>query len=236
MKKAEKLATTFTGFPTKTLQFLKTLKRNNDREWFQKNKARYEAAFLEPSLDFIRAMEKPLQKISPCFTAIAKKQGGSLMRIYKDTRFAKDKTPYKTNIGIHFRHEAGCSVHAPGFYLHVEPGNVFLGAGIWRPDKKPLLQIRQAISESPSDWKKARNARTFQKTFELSGDTLKRPPHGFDKDDPMIDDLKRKDFIGVCNLAEGDITTPEFLPDVTRKFKAATPFMRFLCNALELPF
>lgn len=230
------MATAFAGFPKETLQFLKTLKRNNDREWFQKNKARYEAAFLAPSLDFIQAMEKPLSKISPCFTAIAKKQGGSLMRIYKDTRFAKDKTPYKTNIGIQFRHEAGCSVHAPGYYLHVEPGSVFLGVGIWRPDRQPLLQIRQAISQEPADWKRARDAKGFQSIYELSGDSLKRPPAGFEKDDPMIEDLKRKDFIGVCNLDDDTLTDPKFLQEVTKKFKAATPFMRFLCNALELPF
>ena len=230
------MASTFSGFPPATLQFLKTLKRNNDREWFQKNKDRYEAAFLEPSLAFIAAMERPLQQISPYFQAIAKKQGGSLMRIYKDTRFAKDKAPYKTNIGIHFRHEAGCSVHAPGFYLHVEPGNVFLGAGIWRPDKQPLLQIRQAISESPSDWKRARDARSFRSTFELSGDSLKRSPAGFEPDNPLIEDLKRKDFIGVYNLNEKDVTDPKFLQEVTKKFRAATPLMRFLCHALELPF
>ena len=230
------MAASFDGFPKETLQFLKTLKRNNDREWFQKNKSRYESAFLEPSLAFIEAMEKPLQKISPCFQAIAKKQGGSLMRIYKDTRFAKDKTPYKTNIGIHFRHEAGCSVHAPGFYLHVEPGDCFIGAGIWRPDKQPLLQIRRAISETPADWKKARNAKSFRSTFQLSGESLRRPPAGFEKEDPMVEELKRKDFIGVCKLDEGDITDSKFLQEVTKKFKAATPLMRFLCNSLELPF
>lgn len=230
------MAATFGGFPKETLQFLKTLKRNNDREWFQKNKVRYESSFLEPSLAFIGAMEKPLQKISPCFQAIPKKQGGSLMRIYKDTRFAKDKTPYKTNIGIHFRHEAGCSVHAPGFYLHVEPGDCFIGAGIWRPDKQPLLQIRRAISETPADWKKARNAKSFRSTYELSGDLLKRPPAGFEKEDPMIDDLKRKDFIGVCRIEDDEILAPKFLQEVTKKFRAATPLMRFLCNSLELPF
>ncbi len=230
------MTASFGGFPKETLQFLRTLKRNNDRDWFQKNKSRYESAFLDPSLDFIAAIEKPLQKISPCFQAIPKKQGGSLMRIYKDTRFAKDKTPYKTNIGIHFRHEAGCSVHAPGFYLHVEPGDCFIGAGIWRPDKQPLLQIRRAISEEPADWKRARDAKAFRSTYELSGDSLKRPPSGFEIDDPMIDDLKRKDFIGVCKLEDDELLGPKFLLEATKKFKAATPFMRFLCSSLDLPF
>lgn len=230
------MASSFDGFPKATLQFLKTLKRNNNREWFQKNKARYEAEFLAPSLAFIEAMEKPLQKISPCFSAIAKKQGGSLMRIYKDVRFSKDKSPYKTNIGIHFRHQAGCSVHAPGLYLHIEPGSCFLGCGIWRPERQPLLQIRQAISESPKDWKRARDAESFQSKFELSGDSLKRPPAGFEKDDPMIEDLKRKDFIGVCNLEDNEISNPKFVQNVARQFRGAAPFLRFLCSALELQF
>ena len=208
------MASTFAGFPPETLQFLKTLKRNNDREWFPKNKARYESAFLAPSPAFIEAMQKPLEKI----------------------RFAKDKTPYKTNIGIQFRHEAGSSVHAPGFYLHVEPGNMFLGAGIWRPDRQPLLQIRRAVSESPSDWKRARDAKSFRSTFELSGDSLKRPPAGFEKEDLMIEDLKRKDFIGVCNFEDDEISDPKFLQEVARKFRGASPFMRFLCSSLELPF
>lgn len=230
------MASTFKGFPPTTLKFLRTLKRNNDREWFQKNKGQYEAAFLEPSLEFIEAMEKPLKKISPCFQAIAKKQGGSLMRIYKDTRFSRDKTPYKTNIGIQFRHEAGSSVHAPGFYLHIEPGSVFAGVGTWRPDRQPLLLIRQAIAESPSDWKRARDAKSFRSMFTLSGDSLKRPPAGFDGDHPMIDDLKRKDFIGVCNLEDNEITEPDFVQSVARRFRAASPLMRFLCNALDLPY
>jgi uncharacterized protein (TIGR02453 family) len=230
------MAAIFGGFPKDTLQFLRTLQRNNDRDWFQQNKARYESAFLAPSIAFIEAMQKPLVKISPCFQAIAKKQGGSLMRIYKDTRFAKDKTPYKTNIGIHFRHEAGCSVHAPGFYVHIEPGSVFLGAGIWHPDKQPLLQIRQVVAESPSDWKRVRDAKPFRSTFELSGDSLKRPPAGFESEHPMIEDLKRKDFIGVCNLKDDDISSPKFVQEVATRFKASVPFMRFLCNSLELPF
>lgn len=230
------MGSTFAGFPPATLAFLRALKRNNDREWFQKHRDRYEAAFLAPSLAFIDAMEQPLQKISPCFQAIARKQGGSLMRIYRDTRFARDRTPYKTNIGIQFRHEAGRSVHAPGFYLHIEPGSVFVGAGTWRPDRQPLLQIRQAIADSPSEWKRARDAKRFHSTFVLSGDSLKRSPAGFESDHPMIDDLKRKDFIGICDLTESDILEPDFAQRVAEKFQTASPFMRFLCEALELPF
>lgn len=226
----------FDGFPAETLKFLRQLKRNNDRDWFQKNKARYEAAFVEPALAFIAAMDGPLQKISPAFAGVPKKSGGSLMRIYRDTRFSKDKTPYKTNIGIHFRHETGCSVHAPGFYVHIEPDSVFLGVGIWHPESKPLRQIRQTISENPDDWKKVRDNRAFRKHYELSGDSLKRPPQGFDADDPMLVDLKRKDFIGVCQLDEAAIQQKSFVKDAAAMFRSASPLARFLCDAVEVAF
>ena len=137
----------FNGFPKDTLKFLTDLSKNNDRDWFNDNKARYEAAFVKPSLEFIAAMEKPLKKISPFLLAVPKKQGGSLMRIYRDVRFSKNKNPYKTNVGIQFRHEAGKDVHAPGLYVHLAPGELFLGAGMWHPDREPLKQIREAIEE-----------------------------------------------------------------------------------------
>ncbi|MGI9427261.1 MAG: DUF2461 domain-containing protein, partial [Bythopirellula sp.] len=126
----------FPGFPLGLLHFLNDLTKHNKRDWFQANKSRYEQELLAPALAFIEAMKEPLGKISPYFQAIPKKQGGSLMRIYRDVRFSKDKRPYKTNVGIHFRHEAGCDVHAPGFYFHIEPDEVFIGAGIWHPDSK----------------------------------------------------------------------------------------------------
>ena len=122
----------FAGFPPQTLKFLKELERNNNREWFQANKSRYEDVVLEPALDFITTMGPKLHAISDHFVAIPKRMGGSLMRVYRDTRFGKDKTPYKTNIGIQFRHELGRDVHAPGYYLHIDNTGCFLAAGIPR--------------------------------------------------------------------------------------------------------
>ncbi len=116
------------------------------------------------------------------------------MRVYRDTRFANDKTPFKTNVGIQFRHELGKDVHAPGFYLHIEPGNCFLGAGIWRPESKVLAAIREFIADNPNGWREAVGARAFKKDWELVGTTLVRPPRGFEPDHPLIVDLKRKDF------------------------------------------
>ncbi len=122
---------TFSGFPIGLLHFLDELSRNNKREWFQANRSRYEQDVLQPALAFIETMAKPLEKISPHFCAVPKRMGGSLMRPYRDVRFSKDKRPYKTNVGIQFRHEAGRDVHAPGFYFPIEPDEAFLGVGIW---------------------------------------------------------------------------------------------------------
>lgn len=225
----------FAGFPPATIKFLKQLQKNNDRDWFAEHKPKYESDVLEPALAFITAMQKPMARLSECFNVIPKRTGGSLLRIYRDTRFSKDKTPYKTNIGIHFRHMVGKDVHAPGFYVHVEPDNVFVGAGIWHPDASALASIREAIDEAPAAWKRARDNKGFRTQFKLTGDSLKRPPRGYDAEHPMVEDLKRKDFIGITQLPTAAIESPAFAADVAKSFKATLPLMRFLCGAMELP-
>ena len=107
-----------------------------------------------------------------------RRTGGSLMRVYRDTRFAKDKTPYKTNVGIHFRHEFGRDVHAPGFYVHVAPEECFLAVGLWRPDAAALGEVRKAIVESPDRWRRARDDKRFRERFTLEGESLKSRPAG----------------------------------------------------------
>lgn len=225
----------FAGFHRNTLKFLGQLKRNNNRDWFNRNKSRCENEVLASSLAYIEAMRRPVEQFSPLLNCVPKRVGGSLMRIYRDTRFAKDKTPYKTNIGIHFRHQAGCDVHAPGLYVHIEPTEVFLGVGMWHPDSKPLSSVRQRIADLPPAWKRVRDGKAFRRHFELAGDSLKRPPRGFDPDHPMIDDLKRKDFIGVCRLEPETIFDGDFVQETAVIFKTARPFFQFLCESLEVP-
>lgn len=227
---------TFPGFPLALLHFLEELSKHNNREWFQAHKHRYEQDVVAPSLAFIEAMAAPLERISPHFRAIARKQGGSLMRIYRDTRFARDKTPYKTNVGIQFRHEQATDVHAPGFYFHIEPEQVFLGAGSWHPATPTLARIRKAISSRPADWKKARDSRAFRRRFELVGESLKRPPQGFDAEHPLIKDLKRKDHIGVCYLDHDLLLGPSIVAETAAAFRAAKPYMQFLCGAAGARF
>ncbi len=230
------MPTTFSGFPPATLKFLRQLAKNNNKAWFTKNKPKYESDVLQPALAFVETMEKPVHAFSGHFEAIPKRVGGSLMRVYRDTRFSKDKTPYKTNIGIQFRHEDGKDVHAPGLYVHIEPKGCFLGAGMWHPDSKPLQAIRERIAEDPKGWKRVRDAKAFTSRFELQGDSLKRPPRGFDAEHPMIDDLKRKDFIAVTEFDAKLIETPEFAKTVTASFKAAKGFMKYLCEAVDVAF
>ncbi|MDF1562802.1 MAG: DUF2461 domain-containing protein [Deltaproteobacteria bacterium] len=216
--------------------YLKDLKRNNDRAWFKEHQDRYESALREPSLAFIRDFEAPLEAISPHFVASAKKVGGSLFRIQRDTRFGKDKTPYKTQVGIHFRHEQAKSAHAPGFYLHLEPGECFVGVGLWRPDPPVARQIRAAIAEDPKAWKKAISGKAFTASFALSGESLKRTPKPWSDDHPAAEDLRRKDFIAVKQVSVAAVTSPGFLKEVAKDFKSAAPLMRFLCQAVDVPF
>ena len=227
---------TFDGFHPAMVQFLDELASHNNRDWFAKNKARYESDVLEPALRFIEAMQKPLAGISSHFLAIPKRLGGSLMRIYRDTRFAKDKRPYKTNVGIHFRHEKGKDVHAPGFYVHIEPDQFFIGCGIWHPDSTTLAKIRKTIHKDPAGWKRASRGKAFTRDFKLAGDSLKRPPRGFDAEHPLIDDLKRKDFIAVAELDMDELFRPGLVKATAAKMRTCKPLVSFLCGATKLPF
>ena len=219
-------------FTEGTLEFLRDLKANNDREWFAANKARYEQDLKAPALRLIQDFGEELPKISPHFRATPR----SLYRIHRDTRFSRDKSPYKPHAGVHFRHELAKSAYAPGYYLHVEPGQVFVGIGIWRPEAPALKKVREHIVESPEAWKRASGARKFTETFELAGDSLKRAPKGFDPDHPLIEDLRRKDFIGVASMPDSFATSSDLPRRLATTFGAGSPFMRFLCEALGAPF
>jgi uncharacterized protein (TIGR02453 family) len=229
------MANGFSGFKH-TLDFLEALAEHNDRDWFAKHKTDYEHDVLVPALAFIEAMSTPLARFAPHFEAVPKKTGGSLMRVFRDTRFGRDKTPYKTNLGIQFRHSRGKDVHAPGYYVHIEPGDVFIAAGVWRPEKTALAGIRDHIVKKPLDWKKARNATSFRRHFDLEGEWLARVPRGYPKDHPFAADLKRKSFIATCPLSDAAIRVPGLVKDVIRRFEAATPLMAFLCRSVGVPF
>src|SRR5882724_7417188 len=169
------------AFAPALFRFLRDLRKNNDREWFLAHKDVYERDVKEPALAFISAFAAPLRKISPHLVADARPIGGSLFRIYRDVRFSNDKRPYKTHVGIHFRHAKAEGAHAPGLYLHLEPGDVYAAAGIWQPDGAAL-----------------------------SGESLQRVPRGYEPDHPLASDLKRKSYIAITGMTERDACAADF--------------------------
>jgi len=226
----------YVGFEKASIEFLEQLAANNNREWFRQNKSRYDEQVLDVALRFIQSMQDPLAAIAPNFTAVPQRVGGSLMRVYRDTRFSHNKLPYKTNIGIQFRHQRAKDVHSPGYYVHIDPDRVFVGVGMWRPDADSLRTIRDRIVAKPSEWGGALQDPKFRRHFELGGESLSRAPRGFDKDHELIDDIKRTSFIAVRDLDVEDSLNPQFQRKVETSFAAAAPFMKFLCKAVDVPF
>ncbi|EMI46194.1 DUF2461 domain-containing protein [Rhodopirellula sp. SWK7] len=217
-------------------EFLDDLARNNNRDWFAANKERYERDLREPVLDLIGQLEAPLRRSAPMLQVIAKRSGGSLMRIHRDTRFSKDKTPYKTNVGISLRHQADKDIHAPGAYIHLAYDECFVAAGSWRPQRETLAAIRHAIDQDPKAWRKARDQRKFRSSFEIAGESLKTSPRDYDKNHPEIIDLRRIDFIAVSPLARDDFLQPDIVKRIVGLIRDAKPWMRFLCDAIDVPY
>lgn len=219
-------------FSPEFFRFLKQLRRNNNREWFTKNKPLYEKFLLEPSLRFIKDARTKLKTVSPYLVADPRPFGGSLFRIYRDIRFSKDKSPYKTNVAMQFWHKrGGKNAYGPGLYLHLSPGQSFGGGGIWHPDTKTLSKIRKAIVARPAEWKEVK-----QSGPRIEGASLKRPPIGFDANHPFIDDLKLKDYTAGVRFKDAQVTSPAFLQEYLASTEKLNPLNEFLAEALGLPW
>ena len=226
--------TSSTHFTLALFEFLSELADNNNREWFQDNKARYERDVRDALVQFVADFGEKLREISPHMVADPRLSGGSVFRIYRDVRFSKDKSPYKTNAGVHFRHEAGREVHGPGLYLHLQPGFLFAGAGIWRPNSATVGKIRGSIVANPGRWKSIVNNEEFISMYELEGESLKRPPRGIAPDHPLIDQLKLKSFVATTNFTEEDACSPDFIDVYANACEIASPFTGFLTTAVGL--
>lgn len=220
-------------FQKDLFKFLKDLKAHNDREWFLANKARFEREGRDPLLRFIGAFSEPLHGIGRNFMADPKPVGGSMFRLYRDTRFSKDKTPYKTHVAAHFPYRSPGSggVHGPGFYLHLEPGSSFAGGGLWHPEPDSLFKVRQAIAGTPKAWKVIKDS-----GLTIQGEALKRVPQGFDPAHPWAEDLKFKDFYIGTDFTDAQVLAPDFLGRFTEACKEAAPLVKFICKALDLPW
>ena len=223
-------------FDARLFEFLDDLAENNDRDWFQAHRRRYIEHVRDPMLRFVAAFAPRLEGLSPHFVADPRPMGGSMFRIHRDVRFSRDKSPYKTMAAAQFRHEVGKDVHAPGFYVHLGRDEVFAGAGLWHPDAAALLAIREAIVADPDGWVALTTAEGFRAALTLGGDTLKRPPRGFDAGHPLIEDLKRKDFVCSATLSREDALRADFIDRFAALCEAAAPLVAFLTRAVGLPF
>ena len=223
-------------FNAATFRFLRDLAANNNRAWFAANKPRYEDVLRGPFLRLIADLQAPLAKISTHYRADPRPQGGSLFRIHRDTRFASDKTPYKTWAGARFAHERRREIEAPSFYLHVQPRDCFAGGGIWHPGSPTLKKIREFLADNPAAWKKATRGKAFRDRFEFRGEALTRPPRGFDPGHELIADLKRRNFAAVQGIPEALACSDELRPFVVDTFRRIAPMIDYLCAAVELEF
>jgi len=236
-------------FTPATFKFLRALARHNERDWFQAHKGQYEEFVKEPSLRLIRDMQVPLHGLSPQLTADPRPIGGSLFRIYRDTRFSANKTPYKTHVGISFFHAATKAtarglagnaamgrLDAPVLYLHVEPSGCFTGGGIWHPQAPTLKRLRDFMIDNPRSWQKITRSKPFTRYFELGGETLSRAPRGYAPDHPLLEDLKRKDIVASSELSQADVTGAALPATLIKRFRAMRPLLEWLCMALEIEF
>ena len=228
--------TEFTGFPKDFFGFFNELKKNNNRDWFAANKSRYHESVVKPMGEFINGIAPQLESISPFYKADPRAHGGSMFRIYRDTRFSRDKTPYKTHAACHFRHEAGRDAHAPGFYVHIETDRISIGGGIWRPPTKVLGLIREFIADNPSAWEKLTQSSEIKDMGGVQGDSLVRPPRGYPADARHIEDLKRKSFYLMTAVDVKLALSSELVTESARIFGTAGVLNHFISDAMKLPF
>ena len=219
--------------PPHVFRFLTELDGNNERSWFEEHKERYLRDVRDPLLAFIAALDAPLTKISPYVVVDPRPVGGSLIRIYRDVRFSKDKRPYKTWAAMRFPHLEGREVPAPGYYLHLEPGRIFMAGGMWHAESQALGRIRDAIVDDPTGWKKASRGRGFELD---EGDRLKRAPRGYDPEHPLVEDLKLKGFTTSTSFTRKEVCAPDFSRRFARACKRASPLMEFLSGAVGVPW
>ncbi len=226
----------FNGFPKDFFAFYKALKKNNNRDWFNANKERYHEVVVKPMCEYISSMASHLEAISPHYSADPRPHGGSMFRIYRDTRFSNDKTPYKTHAACHFRHRAGRDAHAPGFYLHIDTDAISIGGGIWLPPARQLGLIREFIADNPSAWAELIRSPEVSAMGGVQGDSLQRPPRGFAVDARHVEDLKRKSFYLMAGAGKELALGPELVTESARIFRVAARLNHFISDALGLPF
>jgi uncharacterized protein (TIGR02453 family) len=215
----------FTVFPREGLQFLRSLKRHNNREWFLRHKSNYEQHVKQPMADLILALAEDFQHFAPEMAASPKV---SAYRIHRDTRFSKDKSPYKTHVAAVFPHSALGKHDGAGFYVHIAPSEVLIGGGLYMPLPEELTLIRRQIADAPDDFLAIIENRSFKRLFgSVAGEQLSRAPRGFPQDHPAAKYLKYKSFLASRTFEPEVSTRTGFYKLVVESFKGMVPFARY---------
>ncbi|MBI4428920.1 MAG: DUF2461 domain-containing protein [Ignavibacteriales bacterium] len=222
----------FNGFPRKGIEFFKRLKRNNSRTWFEKHKDEYEAFVRMPMQSLVASLQPHFAQFAPEFEVNPRK---AIFRIYRDIRFSKDKTPYKTHTAAHFVLSGKPKGFlGSGYYMHIEPGEVFAGAGIYMPDGDQLKKIRSRVARAENEFLSIIEDRKFRRLFgKLEGDKLKRVPQGYDESHPMAQWIKFKQFFVGVSWEESRAYRKQLVGDLSNVFEMATPLVRFLNESLK---
>jgi uncharacterized protein (TIGR02453 family) len=232
-------------FPRGLTPWLTELANHNERAWFHAHKSEYESLVREPARAFLRAVSGPMASMAPQIRVDER----ALFRIQRDTRFSRDKRPYKTHVGLHLRHILARDVHAPGFYLHLSPtvaegptavdgepsSGCWFGAGLWQPDGPTTRRIRAHLLAHPDAWR-ARLDALAARGLHVDGPRLARPPPGVNAEHPLVDALRLKSFVAVAPLDPDDLTDGDAAATFLARCADAIPLVQGLCAALDLPW
>jgi uncharacterized protein (TIGR02453 family) len=223
-------AAVFAGFPPEMVQFFRSLKRNNRREWFQPRKHLFEQHVKAPMLELIAAINAEMEKFAPEYVTEPK---NAIFRIYRDTRFSADKTPYKTHVAASFSRRGGERLGTGGFYFSLSPEAIEVSAGIWHPEREVMLTVRNHIAETHEELSRILADKKSRKLAgELKGDALSRSPKGFDPAHPAAGFIKMKDWVLDVSLDASLATTPVLYREIVERFRAMTPLVGYLNRPL----
>jgi uncharacterized protein (TIGR02453 family) len=216
----------FSGFSPDALSFLRSLKRNNRREWFQPRKEKYEALIKAPMLEFVAEVNEELARFAPAYVTSPAK---AVYRIYRDTRFSPDKTPYKTHIAAIFPRNSAVKREGAVFYLHFTEKELLAFGGVWGPDRDELLAYRTLLQQNHEEFQSLLNNKSLRKTVGgLQGEQLSRMPKGFPVDHPAEGLLRQKQWYLESTLPISVLTTPRVVPELAKRFAAMAPMVEFL--------
>lgn len=212
-----------TAIKKEVLSFFKKLEKNNNREWFEINK---------PEFKRIEAEVKHFgQKLKEALEATEHIDRVKLFRVYRDVRFSKDKTPYKTHFGISMHREKPC--YRGGYYVHLKPNKNFAAVGFWDPNKEDLLRIRKELELDPSEFRELMQESDFKNTWgDLEGEEVKTAPKGFSKEDPNIDLIRKKMFLFRKKYSDKEVLSPNFLEQLAQDFRTVRPFLDYMSSVL----